>query len=78
MKVKKEMKETMEKIEGENERLMETTMPYLRKLGKVIRESHQIQKSVNEENKRELEGLAEFRSRFLDGIITCESKIIQM
>ena len=41
-----------EKIELYNASLLEENMPYLKKLSRLIKDQHQLQKGVNDENSR--------------------------
>ena len=43
----------------------------MKRLSRLIKEQHQWQKGVNDESRRELELLSNFRNKFLDEIIKC-------
>ena len=48
----------------------------MKRLSRLIKEQHQWQKGVNDESRREMGLLSNFRNKFLDEIIKCESKLM--
>ena len=46
------MGETKEKIEEQNNLLLEENLPYLKKLSRLIRDQNSLQKNLNDETKR--------------------------
>ena len=62
----------------ENEELVDGCMPVLKNFLKVVRDHSANEKNLFQDRKRDIEDLKKFRDEFLDHIIECEKKIMNV